>query len=269
MESLTYLSQLREILTPAQLILIALPEKLDLDKVAAGLSLYLALKKAGKQVSLVCSKPMTVEFSSLVGVDKVRNKTGGRNLIISLDYLEDSIEKVSYNIQNNKFNLVVQPKPGFPPLSAEKVKYSYSGGGADLIFVIGVGALTDLGEIFLTNKEMFKVAKLINFNIQGSPEKFALLDIIDQQASGFSELAALLISALELPLSADAGNNLLAGIRAASNNFSSSKLRAATFEAAAICLRAGAKFQTSNQLKPSIPSSDWLEPKIYKTNTLV
>jgi len=274
MNNLTAVDQLQSALNSAQHILIAFPQKANLDKVAAGLALYLSLKKANKQVAVVCSQPMTVGFSSLIGIDKVSNKTGGRNLVISLDYFEDSIEKVSYNIEDKKFNLVVQPKKGFPPLSTKKVKYSYTGGEFDLIFAIGASSLDDLGKIFLTNKALFTEDKLVNFAIQPAKARFAKINLVDEKAASLSETMTYFLSRLKLPVDTDIATNLLSGIKTASGNFSSAKVRAATFEAAAFCLRAGAKLSMpiinkKTALSTSAPSPDWLEPKIYKGNSLV
>lgn len=274
------LTQIREALTPAQTIFVVLPQKLSLDKVAAGLSLYLSLKKTKKEVSIFCSRSMIVEFSSLVGVDQVKQKIKGRNLVISFDYVEDSIEKVSYSIENNKFNLVIQPKESFLPLATEKINYSYSGSRSDLIFVVGARSLSDLGEAYFQNKKTFKESKTVNFNISPTNEPFANVDLVDPQASSCSEMMTLVLSRLNLPIDGDIAANLLSGIQKATAGFSLAKAGPSAFEAAAFCLKAGAKTpkktvplepmppKISAEKKPE-PSPDWLEPKIYKGNTLV
>jgi len=104
-------TSIEEALGSAQTFAVVLPKNLSQDKIAAALSLGLALKKVNKDVQVVCSTPMTVAYSSLVGVNRITNKLKGKNLVVSFDYTNDSIEKVSYNIdeQGNKFNLVIQP----------------------------------------------------------------------------------------------------------------------------------------------------------------
>ena len=72
-----------ESLSTAHNLTIVLPVDLNPDKVASALALYLSLKKANRQVNIVCSRPMIVEYSSLVGVDKIKNKLSGRNLVVS------------------------------------------------------------------------------------------------------------------------------------------------------------------------------------------
>ena len=276
--------QVQDALSAAQNIFVVLPGQLDVDKVAAGLSLYLSCEKTGKKTSCFCSQPMIVEYSSLVGVDKVAKELGGKNLMISFDYIEDSIEKVSYNIENKKFNLVIQPKEGHEPLSAQKVIYSYSGNQADLIFIVGALSFTDLGDIYQGNKDLFDSGNTINIDIRPD-NKFAKTDLLFVQAASYSEVIANLLSRLKLPIEEDIAGNLLRGIEEATDAFRSPRVGPETFEAAAFCLRASARRRTKggSDFKPmpeevsaerppkkeDKPSADWLEPKIYKGTTLV
>lgn len=236
--------QLSSKLGSAQSVLVILPRSPNYDQVAAGLALFLSLGKSKKQVSIVSPQEMTVEFSSLVGVDRIKTKPEGRNLVVSFDYVEDAVEKVSYNIEGGKFNLTVQPKNGFPPLSVENVQYSYSGDQADLIFTIN----------------------------GGETEKENVVPLTTNGAASISDKIANLISQLNLPIDADIATNLLLGIENATRGFSSPTTNADTFEATAFCLRAGGRrksMPSPAKPAPKTPSPDWLEPKIYKGNTQI
>jgi len=280
---------IEESLSTAHNLMIVLPMSLNQDKVASALALYLSLQKTNRQVNIVCSRPMIVEYSSLVGVDKIKNKLGGRNLVVSFDYLEDSIEKVSYNIENNKFNLVVQPKEGYPPLSTEKIQYSYFGEQADMIFIIGASSFEDLGEIYFDHKTFFQEGNTVNVNISQASKPFAKISLINSQMASFGEFITFFLSTLKMPVDEDIASNLLLGIERATNNFSLTKSTPVTFEAAAFCLRAGArkplrefieekkaeerkkeeeKTEEVETLKVK-PSPDWFKPKIYKGDTKI
>ena len=107
------LNQIRGLLEQAKSVAIIASPQPSIDAVAASLALYLALSATGKTVSVISTAPMTVEFSHLVGVDKIVNTIGtgdGRNMVISFPYQEGSIEKVSYNIEQETFNLVIEPR---------------------------------------------------------------------------------------------------------------------------------------------------------------
>lgn len=266
------LSELQQLLSPAKSILVAIPKNLNLDKVAASLSLSLSLVKSGKVTTIVCPQPMTVEFSQLVGVDKVTDKTGGKNLVISFDYVKDSIEKVSYNVEGNKFNLVIQPKAGFPLLDTKNVKFSYSGADSELIFVIGAQKLEDLGKLYEKEKNLYTEKSVVNIDHHPQNTRFGKINIFNPQASSCSEIIALVLKTLNFPLDEDIATNLLIGLKSATNNFQSPNISATTFETAAFCLRAGARRMEVSKPpkeKKETTSSDWLVPKIYKGNTQV
>ena len=76
------LSTIKDRLKAAKDIYILIPQNPNQDAVAAGLALYLSLKGDGKNAYIACPSPMRVEFSRLVGVDKVVSKIGNRNLVV-------------------------------------------------------------------------------------------------------------------------------------------------------------------------------------------
>jgi nanoRNase/pAp phosphatase (c-di-AMP/oligoRNAs hydrolase) len=271
MEKITGLAQFQQFLVSSQTVFILLPQDFNLDKVAAATSLYLSLEKAGKRTSIFCSKPMTVEFSFVVGINKIKSQLEGKDLVISFDYAEDSVEKVSYNIENNKFNLIIQAKEGYPPLSPQKVQYSYTGANADLFITLGASSLEDLGEIYFKNKKALDEGKVIN------------LEKMDFQASCYCELVANFLNRFNFPADEDIADNLLAGLEKETDGFSAEKSGPETFEAAAFCLRVGGRRpqEKKSQVKEKPPKGkeeeikkeehppDWLSPKIYKGNTLI
>jgi len=273
-------SSLQRELTPVQRILIAVPPNPDLDKIASALSLYLSLKKTGKTVTVSCPKQMTVEFSQLVGVDQVTDKLDRKSLVISFDYVKDSIEKVSYNVEGDRFNLVIQPKSGFAPLDTKSVTYNYSGADSELIFVIGAQKLEDLGGLYESEKNFYEKNQVVNIDYHPQNTQFGKMNILNPQASSYSEMVTSILNNLNLPIDQDIATNLLVGLKSATNNFQSPNISADTFEAAAYCLRSGAKrIEEKSSLeekglqeeksKTIPPSSNWLTPKIYKGKTRV
>jgi len=268
------LQKLQQALSPAQSILVTMPQSLNLDKVAASLALYLSLKKTGKAVTVVCPQSIKVEFSQLVGVDKVTDKIGNRNLTVSFDYVKDSIEKVSYNIEGSKFNILIQPKTGYPPLDAKKVSYSYSGTDSELIFIIGTQRFEDLGRLYENERSLFSEKQVVNIDYNPKNTGFGEINIFNPQASSYSEIVAIILKTINLPCDGDIATNLLLGLQSATNNFQSPNVSADTFEVAAYCLRAGAKWigekkPLEEEKKKIISSPDWLSPKIYKGKTRV
>ncbi|MBM3205255.1 hypothetical protein FJZ41_00160 [Candidatus Shapirobacteria bacterium] len=210
---------------------------------------------------------------------------GGRNLLISfVGYNEDSIEKVSYQSENNQFNLVIQPKEGIPPITSDKIKYSYFGSQVGMVLTVGVNHWASLGELYSRNKESFEENQSLNIDVNPQNQQFAKINFVKSEMSSLSEMVTLLLSSLNLPFDEDIASNLLLGMKKATFNFSLEKAGVSTFEAVALCLRAGGRRplhepQPQRRIEPRRqrvgpqpqrrPSPDWYRPKIYKGDTKV
>lgn len=282
-------SSIQKPLAAAQEVSLFLKPEPTFDETAAALGLMLSLQKAGKNVIVYSSQPMKVSHSQLVGIDKIKQEIQGKNLVVSFDYLEDSIEKVSYNIENDKFNLVVQPKAGFPPLDKEKVAYTYTGAETDLTFIFGLEGLDDLGNLYRRNKALFSQDKLVSVSPDTKAPKLAEMELIFA-ASCHAEIIARMVAFLGLPVDADIATNLYLGLVKATRQFADSRVTAGAFEAAAFCLRSGAQFSSrpdktggapllekpANQPAaaeepppPAEAPEAWTGPKIYNGSTRV
>ncbi|MBI2617396.1 hypothetical protein HYW55_04640 [Candidatus Gottesmanbacteria bacterium] len=257
--SLEQIHQVQATIDQAEEIVIAISKNPSFDAMAAALSIYLTLSSQGKRVSVVCPNPPTVEFSHLVGTDKLGNAingASGRNLIISFPYQEGSIEKVSYNIENNAFNLVIEPRENFPRITPEMMNYSYSGGKTDLIITVGVAQLTNLDTLYSRNESLFTEKPIVNIDISSQNQQYGKINIVDSTTTTLSELVTTLLTQMDLPIDQDTATNLLAGITAGSNSFSLDSAQASTFETVAFLLRKGAKriiVTTQESTSTSIP----------------
>ncbi len=241
--SQTFSQDIRPILDGSQEILVLFGKNTTFDSVAAALSLYLSLSGTGKRVSVASPNPMTVEFNRLVGVDKVSQNisSGGRNLIVSFPYVEGSIEKVSYNIENDTFNLVIEPREGYPTITQDKLLYSFGGGTFDVIFTVGVADLADLDSLYFQNQNLFSQKPIINIDINGQNTRYGKVNTILENYSSVSELMVNILNSLNLRIDGDIATNLLAGISFATNNFMSPTSGVSAFETAAILMRNGAR----------------------------
>jgi len=282
-------NQVQQEIEKVKNILIAVPAKPSLDIAAAGLALRLSLDKVEKPAGFACANPLPSSFNKLKGSNNVVSEIGDRNLIISFDYQKDAIEKVSYNIKNNKFNLVVQPKEDQSPLDPNSVSYSYSSASAEVIFVVGALKLEDLGNIY--QQKAFENKTIINLDYKQNNSKFGKINLIDTSAAACSQITAQFLQKLNLPVDPDISANIYYGIQANTANFQSPKVGPETFETAAWALKNGAKktkeptavtqnkpkqqnqpvvqqqkTQNNNQQQSpnKQPPPDWFKPKIYK-----
>lgn len=233
-------------LASASAVAIYLPPDPAFPLVAAALGIYLSLKSKGISVDIVCPTPMTVAESRLIGVDQIKTELPGRNLVISFNYVKDAIEKVSYNVENGKFNLLVQPKAGHQPLSAENVSFQLAGNQADLVILVGSAAAPAAGQDLPT------------------------LSLIKNAGRSLAAETTALIQAANLPLDQDIATNLLLGLSDETDRFTQAS--ADDFASAAGLARLGGSLgQTpiykaqDAEAKPKLDlsSQQWSGPKIF------
>lgn len=296
---------LRDLLPTVNAVFILLPETAGRDAIAAGLALYLSLTQLQKNVIVIYPKSPLVALSHLVGLNKLVQKVGSKNFVISLDYIDGSIEKVSYHIEGNKFNLVIEPR-GEHVFDEKKVSYSQSGITADLLITLEAATPQTLGAVFSQNQSLFTTRPVVVIDHRTTNTQYGKINIVRPTVS-ISEIVAHLIKSLELPIDSDIASNLYDGVVSGSRNFSLSAAGADTFEAAAWLLRSGArKYQPPPAFTTPLPASsfpppgttptpeelpheehavsnqpethpqsggtpppDWLKPKIYKGSQLL
>lgn len=233
-----------QILAESSSILILLGENPDFDKIAAALSLYLSVRSLGKNVSISSPSQMVVASNRLVGIDKISQELGGKNLRIAFrDYQAEGIERVSYDVEGGQFFLTVIPKTGAPSPKPEQVDISFTGvGGVDALFLIGVKGLSELGG--LNKPELLSIPRVLVVGIERPGLDIAQVrptEVIDLLSESLSEVVGNLILSNNLPLDEDIAANLFQGLVKTTANFTSSKVRAETFQIAAELVRAGAK----------------------------
>lgn len=234
-----YLNQINETLTKGQSGIIVLPANPSIDALAAATSLYLGLTKIGKNVSVACA---TIPATDLVGTDKIQNTfvTKGDNLVISFPYVDGSIDKVDYNIEGEKFNLIVTPRSGQPKLDPSKVQYAYVGGKIDFIIAIDTPNLNSLGEIYTENQNEFQGKTIINIDRHLINNMFGTVNMVVKTSSSTSELVLKVLQSMQIEIDKDIATNLYTGLTTATNYFTSYSVNADTFEAAAELLKNGA-----------------------------
>ncbi len=263
--------ELKNLLPTAKNILIALPAGADIDKLGAGLALFLTLEANGKQVSAVSDDAITVAQSHLFGVDHIQKtlpSTDGGNLTITLEGVASSdgtvpaLEKLDWATAGNNLNLVFHVLPGQTFQPARIVPH-YQGSGFNLIFVVGAVNLNALGNIYLQNQNAFSGTHIVNIDTQVANTSFGATNVLDTNASSVCEVMGNLVTDLGYSLDADCASNLLAGVFESTNNLTDAKTTADTYMVVANCLRVGGRkpfYETRSSIAPSQPPQpayDW------------
>src|SRR3989344_3337076 len=147
----------KSVIDTAGSIVIFLPSNSYFDQVSSALSLYLALKNT-KPVQIVSDSPVTVNLNRLIGIDKISESAGNKNLVLGFsDYDANGIERVSYDIVENQFKLTVIPKSGVNPPLKEQVKITYEGVLADTVILFGGATDADFPQLATKGLESAKI----------------------------------------------------------------------------------------------------------------
>lgn len=266
--------------------IVILPPNPSIDLVSAGLSLHLSLKNSGKQSQIGCTGPIP-HIPNIDNISEIVDSIGSKNLIISFDYPEEYLEKVDYDVlPGGKFCLMIKPKNGSPVPKTSEVKYSYSGAEADLVIVLGVNSLEELGKIYADEKKFLDEAKIISLNNNSSTPSFTP-NVFHHNISSFSEVVSMFIERLALNVTPQAATTLIRQIHESTSAFSSRSTTADTFSTIAYLMKNGGQlpgtsapqfprftppafFEAPTQPEPTpaddpddIPP-DWTAPKIFR-----
>lgn len=295
-------TKIKELLAKGQDVLIVTHENPTHDSIGSALALSLGLTALGKSVTVACPDQMTVELSGYIGAQKVMTSLGAKNFVISLDYVDGSIEKVSYNIEGNSFNLVIEPRPGFEAFSENKVHYSHTGSAASVIFTVDTIHLGGLKKLYEDDKEFYASKPIVNVDRHPNNAQYGHTNVVDDSCVSTAQVVAQLLNGIGVTLSEDIATNLLNALVGATNNFQNQSVNASVFELAATLMKAGGKrFRTADSVNPaalpnvptapatpknvqpvvvehSIPPAqvakpqkappDWLKPKIFKSSNI-
>ena len=235
-------TKVKDLLAKAKDILIVTHENPTDDSIGSALALYLGFVSLGKKVTVATPEPITVGLSNYVGVNKIISDLAAKkNFIISLDYVDGSIEKVSYNIEGDKFNLVVEPRAGYDTFSSDKVHYSYASGNADLIFVVNTIHLGGLKKLYEGNKDLFAGKPLVNVDWHPNNAQYGTINLVDVASSTTVEVVARILSMLGVKLTVDIATNLLNAVYGGTANFTATNVSAGAFDVASVAIKAGGK----------------------------
>lgn len=243
-------------------------------EVCAAIALKKILEKNGKSASLLCSTK--INYPNITGLDNISDTfvSSGNNLVVSFPYSEGAIDKVSYQIENDMFNLLITPQPGAVKLDSSKVKFNYSGSEFDSIITINMFDKQKLGNIYFQNISKFEGREMIN--------------IKPNQGSLLYETIFDLIKKFNFEIDKDISIYLYNGILFETSSFSKSNISADVFEMCAFLMRNGAsKFVDKNAMNNSVngvpkmkniearevgqneDEKDWLKPNIFRSGKLV
>lgn len=247
------ITQIKQKIESSKSILILIPQNHTIDILAASLSFYLSLKNLEqKNINIVTSTQVTVAYQRLYGVGEIQNNLGSKSLVITLGTNYDNIEKVTYDNEGDKFNLVIETKNDVQKLTKENVNFSYRGVDADLIISLGFSTQEDAGNLLLKEPTLFSDREHIQVTNNPNAIEFGNICFKENDASGMGEIIAKIIRHSHFYIDQDIATNLISAVESATNNFSL-KTTADTFAAISWCMRNGGKRNHLTQMVNTQP----------------
>ncbi len=236
----TTIQQIKELVdNPAiERVLVTSGTNVDPDAVGSALALASALKNAGKQVVVAIEDFDQGAMSFLPGIDQVGSAVGQKSLIISINLGTNPIEKINYNAEDSKFNLILTPATG--EITADQISYSQTGLDFDAIFVVDTADPKLLGQWYITFASQISRIPVVNIDHHADNNNFGTLNVINPNYASASHVVADVIAELEQPATPDMATNLLAGLLSDTSAFMNRNTTSASLRQAADLVDGGA-----------------------------
>lgn len=233
-----------DLIQKASKILVTTHINPDGDALGSLLATYLFLRKLGKEVTAVCADRLPPVFSFLPASDNILSEIKGlRDFIITIDLTNTKADKLSYNIENNKLNIIITPK-GDGGFKEQDVNFSYGEYKYDLIIVLDAVDLERLAEIREKNPDLFYETPLLNIDHHPGNEDFGQVNLVDITATSTAEILFSVFEALDPKLiDEDIATCLLSGIITDTGSFQHSNTTPKSLTMAAQLVASGARQQ--------------------------
>jgi hypothetical protein len=199
-------------------ILIISPEN-SIDLKVSSFALVYFLENLNKKVTLFSSKKDFSEISFLPKpINTISNLNGLRDFQLIFNTEKNKIVNVKTNQKENKYIINITPEKGIinpRDFSFIPAKFKF-----DLIVILGSPSMENLGDIYLSNTDLFFEIPKINIDFNPSNENYGQVNIIDETASSVSEiLAELFFNNNPDLIDKKISQSLLTGIISATESF--------------------------------------------------
>jgi len=250
----------------AKNILIFVGENPSVDSLAAAIFLEENFSDENRKIKIIAKGNIPETLNKFT--EKISDRAVTKKLVVSFNWKDLGVEKVSYNLEGENFNFIITPRSR--KIDSDKVKISYQGQEEDLIVVLGIYSLSEL-EYFSNESE---TKPIINIDKGNKNELFGTLNFVNSKADSISAVVATIFEKANLPAKSSSGEVLVLGIKSATENFNNVS-DPATFEAAAFCTRLKEKTQMETNFQPKedpkketkVPE-DWLAPKVIHSKEI-
>jgi nanoRNase/pAp phosphatase (c-di-AMP/oligoRNAs hydrolase) len=182
------------------------------DAFCAAVGLYYMLLEREKQVSFIYPGrvPEVCSKMNLINLSEINADTSSRRLLVSIDYSGTPAAKVQYSTEDNVLHLVISPISN--DFDSSRVKANIAGFDFDVVFMLGVQSITDLGRTYTDLQEEFRSSQIVNMDNTDVNTRHGHVNVIDTSVPNLSTLIFRLASKLELTPNSKASRALLVGM---------------------------------------------------------
>lgn len=241
---LTPKQQTSEAIRQAETILITTGSHPSVDQVASVIALTMILRKFGKRVSAVVSDNIP-NSTSLLDTSVIEQGFGGtRDFILKVDSTKAQVDKLRYEMIDNKLNVFITPYKGNFAPSDVTFDYGQPQFQYDIAIVLGVPARARIDKVYEQNQATFDGIPVINIDFHRSNENYGAINLIEPTASSLCEMLVALSESLQGgAIDEPIATALLMGIVASTDRFAAVHTTSKSLTVAAQMMAAGAKQQ--------------------------
>ncbi len=240
-------NQIIDLIRRSDKILVLPSSPPDGDSIGASISLYMVLKKLGKQVTVVCSDPIPEVLQFLPKTEVVEDKASiSSEMVITVDQSKIDAGSVRTEIVDDKVNIIITPKDG--KLFKKDFTFGENSADYDLIITVDTAELVQLRDFYEQNVDLFHKIPVINIDHHVSNAHFGKINYVDIMASSTTELLLPLLEELASKvqmnlIDEDVATLLLTGIITDTGSFQNANTTPKSFSRAAQLISYGARQQ--------------------------
>lgn len=235
--------QIQDQIKKNETVLICIGKNPEGDAIGSGLALCAALKKMGKKADIISPSAILEKYSFMPDSEFIAHKLqGARDYVFSLDIDKEKLQQLRYEVEEHKLKIYITAKNG--EINKDKIALDSSRFNYDLIIVLGVSDLENLGSVYDENPELFYDIPVVNIDHNPSNEYFGKVNLVDVAASSTAEIVYGIISNLgEGLIDERIATNILAGVIAETDSFQNKNTTPKAFMTAASLIAKGANKQ--------------------------
>jgi len=234
--------QIFEFLKNSQKILVIFKKNFSGDALASSLAIFLLLKKLDKKVDLVCQDfVIPKNYAFLPQVDQIKPGLSSlKQFIISMDMGDNKIKDLSYEVKDNKLDIILTPQKGY--FEEKNIKYKSGKYKYDLIITLDTDDLESLGEIYEKNTDFFYNVPIINLDHNADNEQYGQINLVELTKTSTSEIIFNLLEDYDLNLlTPEIATCLLTGMISKTKSFRSQSVTPKTLNIASQLILNGAE----------------------------